>query len=255
MDDKETQSAEDTSAPQSALDAGVASTQFFDPEWDPPPFPTGMIEEDGEPLESDWHRLNIGLLVESIRWHWRERTDYYVAGNMFIYYNADQVRSRDYRGPDFFVVQGVPYEPPRKYWAVWEQFGKYPNVIIELMSPTTAKEDLTVKKDLYESTFRTPNYFSYDPDKQQLLGWRRASGQYEPLVPNEKGQLWCEELGLWLGKWEGTYLGHSATWLRFFDEHGQVVPIGAEAEKQRADALAAEVARLKQQLTAQTNKQ
>jgi hypothetical protein len=26
---------------------------------------------------------------------------------MFIYFSAEQVRSRDYRGPDFFVVKGV----------------------------------------------------------------------------------------------------------------------------------------------------
>ena len=48
----------------------------------------------------------------------------------------------------------------------------YPDVIIELLSPTTAKEDRTTKKRIYEQTFHTSEYYLYDPDTQQLEGWR-----------------------------------------------------------------------------------
>ena len=35
-----------------------------------------LIEEDGEPLESDWHRLAINLLLEVIAYQFRQRSDY-----------------------------------------------------------------------------------------------------------------------------------------------------------------------------------
>jgi len=41
----------------------------------------------------------------------------------------------------------VPY--PRQGWVVWEN-GRYPDVIVELMSPTTAEIDTGAKKELYE---------------------------------------------------------------------------------------------------------
>jgi hypothetical protein len=46
-----------------------------------------LITDDGEPMESAWHRSQMNLLIEVIRYHWRDRTDYYVGGNMFIYYS------------------------------------------------------------------------------------------------------------------------------------------------------------------------
>jgi hypothetical protein len=52
----------------------------------------------------------VKLWIISLKHHWRdngthrsrERQDYFVGGNMFIYYSRRQVRNRDFRGPDFF---------------------------------------------------------------------------------------------------------------------------------------------------------
>src|SRR5207244_3129600 len=93
-----------------------------------------LAAEDGENLESDWHRRCMNLLIEVIAHHLRGRTDFYVGGNMFIYFNLEQARNRDFRGPDFFFVWGASLEPMRPYWAVWNEGGRYPNVIIELLS-------------------------------------------------------------------------------------------------------------------------
>ena len=203
-----------------------------------------LRETDGEPLDSPWHRANINLLIEAVLWHRRGRKDYYVGGNMFIYYGKTQSRKGPYRGPDFFLVEGVDGNRERSYWWVFEEDGKYPNVIIELLSPTTEKEDKTTKKDIYEQTFRTPEYFWYHPDTKEFAGWRLGNGNYEPITPNEKGRLWSAQLGLWLGTWEGIYQERHATWLRFFDPEGNVVlmdsefeSLRADAEKQRADEL------------------
>ena len=157
---------------------------------------------------------------------------------MFIYFSVEQVRNRDYRGPDFFVVKGVDSSHDRAAWIVWEEYGKYPNVIVELSSPSTIDVDLGTKKDLYERTFRTPEYFCFDPTAEELIGWRFTSGHYEPIDPNEQGWLWSEEMDLWLGVWQGEFQRTDTLWLRFYTPEGQPVPTLAEAEAQRAKAEA-----------------
>jgi Uma2 family endonuclease len=211
-----------------------------------------LVAEDGEPLESDWHRMAMNLLIEIVCWFLRERSDFYVGGNMFIYFSEKRARDQDFRGPDFFFVWGASRYPPRDYWAVWLEDGRYPDAIIELMSPKTMREDLTTKKDIYEKTFRTPDYFCYDPVTRELRGWRLSDQKYVPIEPDVNGRLECRSLGLWLGTWKGKHLGFDTVWLRFFDTEGSLVPTFAEAERQRAEAAEAELARLRAQ--AETSK-
>jgi Uma2 family endonuclease len=198
--------------------------------------PTDLPETDGEPLESDWHRIEISLLVDSVFCHLAPRTDFYAGGNMFVYFSEQQVRNRDYRGPDFFFVKNVSSTPTRRFWAAWKEGGRYPDAIIELLSPSTANEDRTVKKKLYERVLHIRDYFCYDPDTRTLEGWRLDADGYEPLALDPAGRLWCKELGLWLGLWEGMYQGHHNTWLRFFTPEGKLVLVFAETAQQRAEA-------------------
>jgi hypothetical protein len=67
-------------------------------------------------------------------------------------------------------------------------------------------------------------------------GWRLIGSSYVPLEPNERGWLWSEELGLWLGTWVGQYNWMPATWLRMYTAAGTLVPVQAEAEYERAEA-------------------
>jgi Uma2 family endonuclease len=214
--------------------------------------PTNLPETDEQPLESPWHRACMNLLIESVEVRLAGRKDFYAGGNMFIYYSARQARNRDYSGPDFFFVQGpeIEHDRPRPYWAVWDENGRYPNVIIELSSPTTAAEDHTTRKDLYERTFRTEEYFIYDPFTKELEGWRLIKRRYVRIEPNDRGWLWSEELELWVGTWPGEFQGHADIWLRFFDADGKVAPLAADSERQRAEAAQAEIARLRQELAA-----
>jgi Uma2 family endonuclease len=216
-----------------------------DPAAEPRNFPSSqdLPDSDGEPLDSNWHRLAIALLIELICYHWRDRDDFYAGGNMFIYFSPEKVKDRLSRGPDFFVVKGVDGTRSRRFWVVWEEDNRYPNVILELLSPTTAKEDRGAKKELYEQTFRTPEYFLYDPEAHQVQGWRlNRRKKYRPIEPDERGWLWSEQLQLWIGTWEGEYTKERGVWPRFYDADGNLVLTKGEAEelharleKQRAD--------------------
>lgn len=86
----------------------------------------------------------------------------------------------------------------RKSWVVWQEDGKYPNVIIELLSNSTASVDKGLKKQIYQNTFRTPDYFWFDPNNLELQGFNLVDGQYQDLLPTESVWLWSQQLGLYL---------------------------------------------------------
>ncbi|MDZ8188047.1 MAG: Uma2 family endonuclease [Nostoc sp. ChiSLP02] len=211
-------------------------------DWEHPTPPTDLIFDDGEPLESNRHRIAMNVLIRSLQQAWGDRNDFFTGGNMFIYYSSAQVRNQDFRGPDFFVVLNVDGTNSRQGWVVWEENGRYPDVIVELMSPSTAKIDKTVKKDLYEQTFHTSDYFVYDPfDPTSLQGWHLdGNQQYQSLTPNERGWLWCQKLGLWLGTWEETIDRETAIWLRFYDVAGNLILLPDEAAVARAEIAVAQ---------------
>ena len=43
-----------------------------------------------------------------------------MAGNLTIYFNPNQLKTQDFRGPDFFVVLDTD-DRERKSWVVWQE--------------------------------------------------------------------------------------------------------------------------------------
>ncbi len=194
--------------------------------------PSSDLLSDEPPMETELHLRQVMLLIQSLESYWGERQDFYAFGNLTIYYSPRQRKSEDFRGPDFFVVLDVE-KKPRKSWVVWEEGGKYPNVIVEILSPTTAETDKGLKKEIYQDIFRTPDYFWFDPETLEFQGFQLMAGQYQVIEPNEKGWLWSQQLGL--------YLGIDNDQLRFFTPEGKLVLTPEETakqEKQRAEWLA-----------------
>lgn len=210
-----------------------------------------LIPDDDIPMETGWHLFCMQLLIDSIHQYYRGRDDFFAAGNQFIYFNERQARDRDFRGPDFYLVLGAPREPLRQFWYVWQEGGRYPNVIIELTSPGTAHLDRGIKKDTYERVFRTPNYFCYDPATDTLEGWQLRDNGYEAIPPNERGWLWCSQAQLWVGAWQGRFRDFEQRWLRFYRPDGVMVPTADEAANERAEAALRELAQLKARLASQ----
>jgi Uma2 family endonuclease len=217
------------------------------------PLPFELVLDDGEPLETEWHTLQLPLLRELIRQAMKEqgRTDFYVGDNMFVYYSMLQAREvydevvegvepkRAFRGPDVFWVGGVDPARERQVWIAWEEGGRLPDVIVELLSPSTAHKDRTEKKDLYARVFGTAEYFLHDPETRELEGLRLAQRFYRPIQPDENGRLWSEQLGVYLGVWHGVVGGRKDDWARLFRSDGSLIPTAeerAEAADQRAEA-------------------
>ncbi|HEY9909662.1 MAG TPA: Uma2 family endonuclease [Thermosynechococcaceae cyanobacterium] len=183
-------------------------------------------------MESSLHYAQLVLLVTCLELLWQGRSDYFLGANLTIYYSRQQLRSQDFRGPDLFLVKDTANHP-RKSWVTWEEGGRYPSLIVELLSESTAKVDRTLKKTLYQDIFHTAEYFWFSPDSLEFEGFRLGSQGYEAIVPTSQGWRWSEELGL--------YLGIEAGQLRYFSITGGLIPTPQEAEqqqRQRAERLA-----------------
>ena len=195
--------------------------------------PTDLPVEDGVPMESAWHYQQGHLLLHTLETNWKGRR-FYCGANVFIHFSNEKIRNRDFRGPDFYVVLDVEHGRPRDCWAIFEENGRYPDFILELLSKTMELQDLTTKKDVYEQVFRTPEYVCYDPREKVIHGWRLVDRYYRP-VTLDNSRMWCESLNLWLGPWIGEWNGINSTWLRFFDKNGRMLPTAGELEAARAD--------------------
>jgi len=180
-------------------------------------FPPSNLESDEPPLESSLHLQQMLLLIQCLNWWWRDINkinDYFVAGNMTVYYSPRQIKIKDFRGPDFFLVLDTENRE-RNSWVVWEEGGKYPNLIIELLSPSTASTDKGLKKQIYQDIFRTPEYFWFNPQSLEFAGFILFGGTYQPIEPNSQGLLWSQQLNLYLGVHDGK--------LRYFMPEGQLM--------------------------------
>ncbi|WP_404783558.1 Uma2 family endonuclease [Altericista sp. CCNU0014] len=188
-----------------------------------PQLPPTNLDSDEPPLETDFHRRQIDLLIRLLEFWWQERIDFYISGNLTVYYNEQQLKSRDFRGPDVFIVLGAE-KRNRRSWAIWEEGGKYPNVVIELLSSATAAVDKNEKKQLYQDVWRVPNYYWFHPQTMEFAGFTLNNGRYEPIPPTEQGWLWSEQLGLFLGVYNEQ--------LRWWTEQGELIPLPEEQVQQ-----------------------
>ncbi|MBE7385570.1 MAG: Uma2 family endonuclease [Leptolyngbya sp. SIO1E4] len=218
----------DLEAPQHAAEANPLDVVSC-----PPP----GLYSDEPPLETDLHRDQIDLLIRLLKYWWRDRNDFYISGNLTVYYSAEETKKRDFRGPDVFVVLDTE-KRDRRSWVIWEEGGKYPNIVIELLSDSTAAVDRGRKKELYQNVWRLPEYYWFHPETLEFAGFRLIRGQYEAISPDKNGRFSSEELGLALGIYERQ--------LRWFTADGALVPLPEETERQAREQAEQQAAQAQQ---------
>lgn len=140
---------------------------------------------DGRPMaETQTHAQDMIDLIQTLQDHFAADPEVYVWGNLMLFY--ERGNPRKHVSPDVMVVRGIPKEPPRDYHLVWEE-GKGPDVVIEITSKTTRREDQRKKHVLYRDVLKVPEYFTFDPTddylKPALQGHRLVDGEYLPIAP------------------------------------------------------------------------
>jgi colicin import membrane protein len=105
--------------------------------------------------------------------------------------------------PDIAVILGVR---ERKAWSTFyvAEEGVRPVLIIELTSPSTALLDRAIKVEEYEVA-GVETYVLIDAIQSRgrstlrLIGYTLTPEGYQSLAPDERGWLWLEAVGIWLG--------------------------------------------------------
>lgn len=208
----------------------------------PPPRGEDLPYDDGMPMETSRHRAQTDLLVDSLDDEWAERTDVAVEGNMALYFSETQAKRQDFRAPDVFVVLDT-VRRERKSWVVWEEEGRTPDLVVELVSESTEHTDRVVKKKIYATLVHVPLYVIYDPFSTQLDVFQldAVKREYVQLKPDADGRYWLPRLDLFIGVIRGTYRHIEAPWLRWIRRDGTVVPHDNEIRRAaREHARAAE---------------
>ena len=185
-------------------------------------------ETDGNPMpDGDYQGNFYRNVVETIRVHFLPRPEVYVTGDLFIY--LEEGNPKNCIAPDLFVVMNGGHRF-RDTYKVWEEPGGMPDFVLEIVSPSTWRNDLGPKRDRY-AALGVGEYWLYDPHANfmhpALAGYRLAGRAFEPIpgVESLEGALTMhsETLGLDLCLQGGN--------LRFFD------PVREEYLLYRAEAL------------------
>ncbi|KAM3099483.1 Uma2 family endonuclease [Phormidesmis sp. 146-12] len=204
-----------------------------------------LVIEDDIPVDNFQSEKQQRLLVEPLYSSWSPEVSFIAAANVGLFYALKQ----DPIVPDAFLSLNLQMpadwsQKQNRSYFVWE-FGKLPEVCIEIVSNRKGNELATKKADY--ARIGVAYYAVFDPLKQlqgqdELNGsllkvWELTGKNYRECA----APVWLESVGLGLTVWEGTFEEQTGLWLRWCDRQGQVIPTGAEGrevERQRADRLA-----------------
>ena len=156
----------------------------YDP-FDPDPMPDAMLQE---PI------LRGLLAVLSSRARARNPGQpLFDSSNTIVCYDPSNLNVRV--SPDYYFAVGIDPETlkHRGIYRTWVQ-GKPPDFVLEVASPSTARNDETTKRDIYAS-MGVPEYWRYDPTDLvvpnqrplyavPLVGELLVDGEYQPLPIN-----------------------------------------------------------------------
>ncbi len=169
--------------------------------------------DDGDVMETERHKEQMNLLIDSLKAYWKDSRKYYTGGNMFVHFEVDS--TKHFKGPDFFLVMNADSRE-RKSWVVWQENMRFPDVIIELLSDSTRETDKKEKKKLYAQVFGTPEYYIYDPFSYEFIGYRLSGRAYKTVKPDRENRIYSQIAGL--------YLAVRNDRLRWMTEDGQILP-------------------------------
>ena len=191
------------------------------------PAPVEYPETDGKPMGESTLHIHAAIdAMTPLRDRYRNRLDAFVGGNLMMYY--EKGKPRRHVSPDVFVAFGVPSEPRRPTWKVWEE-GKLADFVLEVTSRTTQGNDEGPKRRLYQR-LEVSEYWQFDPTgdylNPKLKGHRLGTdGRYTGIALEEfeegpRGR--SEVLGLELRLEDDR--------LRFFRPRGWQVPADFRGE-------------------------
>jgi len=158
------------------------------------------------------------------------------------------------KAPDWVYVSSVKAIPQgniRRSYTPHEE-GKVPSLVLEFISETEGGEYSINphypygKWYFYEQILKVPVYGIFHPKTGDLDLYRLESGKYVKQPSTENNRYPIEELGLFLGVWQGKKAENTSYWLRWWDESNNLLLWGTELLEQERSRTEQERSRAEQ---------
>ncbi len=192
-----------------------------------------FVIEDGEPVDSVFAEKQQRLLGRTLYVSWPrmgQKRPFQVFANVGLFYAVVEPGLC----PDVMLGLDIPTggdlsKKENRSYFTWLR-GKAPDVVIEIVSDTRGGET-GYKMSKYEQ-LRVPYYVVFDPanhlEEGPLRCWRLADAKYEPMA----APFLFPGADVGVALWEGAVEGEHATWLRWCDLEGQLIPLDEEVVAQ-----------------------
>jgi hypothetical protein len=204
------------------------------------------------------HRMQATYTEFALR---RLLPDWFVAGNMGVYWVPGELEY-PYVGPDVLVARNTPKREDAAVYLVYED-GPL-TLVVEIASPGTRNMDRKKRDNDYALELAVPWYLWIDLPRRVLELYRLVDGRYELMIPDQDGRVWCPDLGVGFAWDESARLvrvlapsgrimstsDEEAKLRQAAEERAEAAEQTAATERERAEALAAELERLRRALEA-----
>jgi Uma2 family endonuclease len=196
---------------------------------------------DDTPVDNEDQNFIPNLLLFLLETIWKSRTDWFFGVDMAVYHTTG-ANPRVPVVPDGFLSLGVERRKAnksRRSYAVWEENGIVPTLVIEIVSWTPGGE-YSEKQEIY-ARLGVLYYLVYNPefwqrDKQQPFTlYKLIQGSYQAQLHEP---CWLPEIGLGIGRClygEGEVQREVLGWYDATGNRYLTADERADQERQRAD--------------------
>jgi Uma2 family endonuclease len=186
-------------------------------------------DRDGKPMSDNTAQFKwIVIIKDGLEAVFDDDPNVFVAGDLLWYPVEGDNSIRN--APDVLVAFGRP-KGRRGSYKQWEEGGIAPQVVFEILSPGNRAGEMERKIRFYER-YGVEEYYIYDPDYGDLVGWRRVGEGLEE-IPEMAGFV-SPRLGIRFEPGEGpdnlTIIGPDG---RPFVTHADAIEQRDAAEQQR----------------------
>ncbi|MFB2972103.1 Uma2 family endonuclease [Aerosakkonema sp. BLCC-F183] len=140
-------------------------------------------ESDGQAMADNTKQFRwIVVIKENLELLFADDPNVFVAGDLLWYPVEGDNKTR--QAPDAMVVFGRP-KGDRGSYKQWEEDNIAPQVVFEILSPGNRLKAMAHKLKFYER-YGVEEYYVYEPDDVELIGWLRSENQLE-LIDETNG--------------------------------------------------------------------
>jgi Uma2 family endonuclease len=182
-------------------------------------------EDNGEPMSNNTEQFRLIVWIkENLELLFADDPNVFIAGDLLWY--PVEGNNKLSQAPDVMVVFGIP-KGYRGSYQQWNEDNIPPQVAFEILSPGNRLTPMMQKFQFYER-YGVEEYYLYDPEKLELIGWLRVEGQLEAIA----------EMDGWVSPRLGVRFQLSETELEMFGPTGEPFVSFVEIARLREEAEA-----------------